>query len=100
MFRSINSFFKMIFSTAEQNSLRPKVNFYNKGFTPSYVLIAKDLESAKPQIFEAAVYYLCTIAALRKAYRTEIVDILRKAASQNKIHAAYIEKAMQEKKLI
>lgn len=100
MFRSVNSFFKMIFSSAEQNSLRPKVNFYNKGYTPSYLFIEKDLESTKPQIFEAAVYYLCTIASLRKACRAEIVDMLHKAASQNKIHAAYIEKVMQEKKLI
>lgn len=100
MFRSVNSFFKMIFSSAGQNSFRPKINFYNKGCTPSYVLIAKELESPKPQIFEASVHYLCTIASLKKKYRADIIDLLNKDASRNKMHTAYIEKVMREKKLI
>ena len=100
MFRSVNSFFKMIFSSSKQIGDGAKISTYKKGFTPSYVLIAKDLENEQPQIFEAAVYYLCTIAALKKAYRADILDILNKAASKNKMHAGYIEKIMREKKLI
>ena len=100
MFRSVNSFFKMIFSSAKQTGDGARVSVYKKGFTPSYVLIAKDLENTEPQIFEEAVYYLCTIASLKKAYRVEISDILNKAAAKNKVYAAYIEKMMHEKKLI
>lgn len=100
MFRSVNSFFKMVFSSAKQTGDGIKTIVYKKGFTPSYVLIAKDLESGEPQIFEAAVYYLCTIAAFKKAYRADILDILKREASQNKAHAGYIEKIMHEKKLV
>ena len=100
MFRTINSFFNMIFKSSEQSV--GKVHRYKKNLTPSYVLIAKDLENKESQIFEAAVYYLCTIASLRKDCQADILHILNKAISENKKYperVAYIEKMMREKKL-
>ena len=76
---------------------------YKKDFTPSYVLIAKDLENKEEQVFEAAVYYLCTIASFKKDYASDIIGILNKTISENKknpARVAYVEKMMYEKKLI
>jgi len=104
MFRSINSFFNMIFKSSEQvkDDAQPR-HRYKKDFTPSYVLIAKDLENKENQVFEAAVYYLCTIASFKKDYASDIIGILNKTISENKKNperVAYVEKIMQEKKLI
>ena len=104
MFRSINSFFNMIFKSAERaETKKTSAHRCNKNLTPSYVLVAKDLESKEHQVFEAAVYYLCTIASFKKDYESDIVDILNKTARANKkqpTRVAYIEKMMCEKKLV
>jgi len=102
MFRSINSFLNMIFKSAEKENLQKKNERGKKTFTPTYLLIQKDLENKQFQIFEAAVYYLCTIAAQKKKYQTDIIEILNKAILKEKPdskRALYIKKMMQEKKL-
>lgn len=105
MFRSVNSFLNMIFKSSQgaKRGFENKQRCYKKDFTPSYVLIAKDLENKENQVFEAAVYYLCTIASFKKDYASDIIGILNKTISENKKNperVAYVEKIMQEKKLI
>lgn len=105
MFRSVNSFLNMIFKSSQgaKSGFEVKTRRYKKDFTPSYVFMLKDLDSKEQQIFEATVYYLCTIAALKKEYQNDIIEVLNKALLKNKKHedrAAYIQKMMEEKKLI
>lgn len=105
MFRSVNSFLNMIFKSSQgaKRGFENKQRRYKKDFTPSYVFLLKDLDNKEQQIFEATVYYLCTIAALKKEYQKDILDILNEAVSANKKHperSLYIQKMLQEKKLI
>ena len=103
MFRSINSFLNMIFKSSGKSNTQTAFRRYEKDFTPTYILIAKDLENKESQIFEAAVYYLCTLAVLKKEYQKDILDILNKAALSNKKYperSIYIQKMLQEKKLV
>ena len=81
MFKTINSFWKMIFNASQSENTIIKANrrVYKKNNTPTYVLIARDLESKHKQVFEAAVYYLGVIASLKKDYKDEIIDILNEA---------------------
>lgn len=105
MFQSVNSFLNMIFKSSQsaKKGFENKTRHYKKDFTPSYVFILKDLDSKEQQVFEAAVYYLCTIAALKKEYQNDITEALNKTILKNKKHearVAYIQKMMEEKKLI
>lgn len=105
MFKTINSFLKMI-SKASKTEISFKKNYrhVHKGDnTPSYLLIAHDLQSPHTQVFEVAVYYLAVIASLKKNYKDEIVNILNDALKANKNRperTAYIENMLKDKKLI
>lgn len=57
---------------------------FEKSCTPPYVAIAAQLGSDKQQIFEAAVFYLCTIAFNEPKYQNAIVHILDSYADEHK----------------
>ena len=77
MFQKISSFWNHLFgqteSTEEGFFCKPLSNKH----TPSYILIAKDLENKSEQIFEAAVYDLCLIAAQKTSYQAAILNLLK-----------------------
>lgn len=45
--------------------------------TPPYFEVAKQLNSNKPEIFRAAVYYLVEIAQNEERYTSSIIDLLQ-----------------------
>ena len=51
-------------------------NASDQALTPPYVLIAAELSHPEQLVFEAAVYYLCTIAFYETRYQKPIIDIL------------------------
>ena len=105
MFKTINSFWKMIFNASKSENEGAKANrrTHKKDYTPSYMLIARDLQSKHFQVFYAAVYYLCVIAVCKKEYKNDIIDILNKALKTyhtNAERVVCITQMMKEKKLI
>ena len=60
----------------------------SKDFTPTYLLVAQDLNSREDQVFEAAVYYLCVIARQKQEYRKEIIALLKEEMKKNKAQSA------------
>ena len=67
-----------------------------KKFSPTYLTIAKGLDSEEKQLFEASVYYLARIAANKAKYRQDIIDILTKKASEKRINPEFREYIMQQ----
>ena len=68
---------------------------HHSSYTPTYLLIARDLESPQDAVFEAAVYYLCVIANYKTNEKEPILKILNSTFHQKKLKAsrrAYIEK--------
>ena len=55
-----------------------------KGYTKTYLVIAAHLGAEKQQIFEAAVYYLCTIAVNKPQYQQPIIEILGTYMNEHK----------------
>ncbi len=67
--------------------------------TPPYVAVAAQLGSNKQKVFEAAVFYLCTIAVNEPKYEKAILHVLDSYASEHeKIpqRAEYIKNMKQK----
>ena len=78
MFKKISSFWEMIFGPSKETDevrLKPREQ-KKKGFTPTYLIIAEDLNNKEQKVFEAAVYDLCVIAKSKQEYQKDILDIL------------------------
>lgn len=92
-----------ILSAKSEKGIFPPVFLKKKtSSTPTYLIIAKDLESPHEQIFEGAVYYLCKIAASKKAYCSDIKQILETYMRKNPektIRSAYIKKMLEKSAL-
>ena len=77
MLNKISSFWKAIVGPSVKKNQGSTANGASAlGCTPTYQLIARDLDAQKRQVFEATVYYLCMIAGLKPDYRAEILEIL------------------------
>lgn len=65
----------------EYQTLREASN--DDACTPTYEIIAQDLNSEHDQIFEAGVWYLCKIASIKTAYSSPITNILKSYIASN-----------------
>ena len=74
MFQKISSLWAKIFSCSGNFDIKPS---QIKGYTPVYLKIAEDLKSKNMQVFEAAVYYLCIMAAQKQTLKNEIIPLLK-----------------------
>ena len=104
MFKKISSLHRIIFNALKKEhvSHAKKSKALQKDYTPTYLIVAKDMQSPHKQVFEAAVYYLCEIATLKKEFKSNIVEILNAFVQNNKHRsekAAYIKQMMAEYKL-
>lgn len=87
----------------QHQSFLEEAKISEKSCTPPYLQIAKQLESNKIQVFEAAVFYLTTIASLETKYKKPIMHILNSYIEENptlKERVAYIEKMAEKYKLL
>ncbi len=87
---------KICFLKEQQSTVQVEQN--QSGYTPTYLLIARDLKSPQDAVFEAAVYYLCAIAAHKTNEKEPILKILKETFYQKHLKAsrrAYIEKLTQ-----
>jgi len=78
MFKKISSFWEMIWGTPNERehfSTQPQAQ-KKRGFTPTYLIIAEDLNNKTQKVFEAAVYYLCVIAKQKTEYQNDILKLL------------------------
>ena len=57
---------------------------FEKSCTPPYVAVAAQLGTDKQQVFEAAVFYLCVIAANEPKYKKAILHVLDSYAEEHK----------------
>lgn len=67
--------------SAYEVSQQPKIEEY----TPTYKLIAKQLQVRDAQIYKAAVYNLIEIARQQVSYRDDIVKILKQQLKENAV---------------
>ena len=65
-----------------------------------YVEIAKQLSSPKPEIFNAALYYLHQIAVNEPKNRAKIVDLLESITKNTKLNDEYKKQIMETVKKI
>ena len=72
---------------------------FEKACTPPYVAVAAQLGTDKQQVFEAAVYYLCTIAVNEPKYEKAIIHELDSYMSEHKKNSVRVDyiKIMKEK---
>lgn len=63
----------------------------DNALTPPYVLIAGELSYPHQPVFEAAAYYLCTIAAFEPKYKSAIVSILKAYLQDHRDQTARIQ---------
>ena len=112
----ITDFFKSLINKQSGEDITPKIaesiqkkeyfsslKSYDKTFTPPYTLISYQLLSEKNEIFEASVYYLCTIAKNMPKYKSEIYSILMSYCEENKNmknRIAYIHSQMETYNLL
>ena len=99
MFQKIGKILHILYSTQKKQPCRSI--FFKKKYanTPTYLIIAKDLENPHEQIFEGAVYYLCKIAKLKKTYYNDIKKILTTYINSNPektIRSAYVKKMLEK----
>ena len=73
-----------IAETIQKEDFFRSLKNYSKTFTPPYLLISYQLLDEKNEIFEASVYYLCTIAKNSPKYKTDIYQILISYCENNK----------------
>lgn len=114
--RKITDFFKSWWSNNPRNDeISPqqaleiqKQSYVNeetppaKSMTPPYLTIAEQLGSEKKQVFEAAVFYLCTIAATEPKYKKPIAYILKSFLQKNHNNAeraGYLSMMIEKYKL-
>lgn len=86
----------------QKQSISEAAQKLEKSCTPPYVLVAKQLGSEKRQVFEAAVFYLCAIAANEAKYKKAISYILNSYCEENrhrKEQTGFIEEMMLRHKL-
>jgi len=100
MFKKITSLWEMIFGpSAEDGSINIKPRAQKKkGFTPTYLIIAEDLNNKEQKVFEASVYNLCVIAKTKPEYQKDIMDILElclKKFQNQPSRVDYIKEALQ-----
>ena len=100
MFKKISSFWSAILGSEAKCECSKNLKC-EKGKTPTYLLIANDLDNPNFQVFEAAVYHLSTIAELKPQYRDNVLKILNEYLKKHALseRTAYIEKIIEEKKL-
>ena len=85
----ISEFFRSLIGKQPSENITPKIataiqkqdyfnsiNQHNQTYTPAYVLIGYQLLNDKKEIFEASVYYLCTIANNIPQSKNDIINIL------------------------
>ena len=97
MFQKMGFFLDHLFKTGDSSCDDFYCTNSKEKQTPTYVFIAKDLENKNEQIFEAAVYYLCTIALHKTNYQTNILSMLNTYAQKASTKANrrdYIQKMM------
>ena len=104
MFKKISSLHRIIFNALKKEHVAytRKSKVLQKDYTPTYLIVAKDMQSPHKQVFEAAVYYLCEIATLKKEFKSNIVEILSTFIQNNKYKSertSYIKQMMSEYKL-
>ena len=90
----LENIFKKIGITKKENCNSSFSN-HHSSYTPTYLLIARDLESPQDAVFEAAVYYLCAIAAHKTNEKEPILKILNSTFHQKHLKTSrreYIEK--------
>ena len=101
MFDKISSFWRAIVGPAKSVELSKDASAQKQN-TPTYLLIAENLDDKNFEVFEAAVYHLCTIADIKTDYRADILRLLEAYAKKHstpKDRLAYIEKMIKEKNL-
>lgn len=88
---------------AIQKQACQKFSIREQSFTPPYLLIAASLNTENLPVFEASVYYLCTIAANKPAHKQSIIEILNSYLEENQENQAkseYIKNEMKNFNLI
>lgn len=99
MFQKINAFWSAIVDPSTKNTTDAPSVCDKGAYTPTYLLMAKDLNSKESQIFEAAVFKLCITAAVKSVYRGAILKILNDYIKNNPTDAnrrEYITQCMSE----
>ena len=75
----------------QKRSCQPVDVVSDNALTPPYVLIAGELSYPQQPVFEAAAYYLCTIAAFEPKYKSAIVSILKAYLQDHRDQTARIQ---------
>lgn len=70
---------------------------FERACTPPYVAVAAQLGNEKQQVFEAATFYLCAIAANEPKYEKAIVSILDSYATEHEKLSARVDYIKQMK---
>ena len=93
----ITDFFRSLIGKPPAENVTPKIanaiqkqDYFNSikdihhSNTPPYVLISYQLLNDKAEIFQAAVYYLCSIAQNSPNLKNEIMNVLQTYCNENK----------------
>ena len=101
MLRKMSSFWDILFGKEKRKKNESGKKYFTakKGVTPTFWLISENLEDDKEQVFEAAVYYLCVIAKMKKEYQQDILNIFDAYLKRNKlqpIREAYVRDMLKK----
>ncbi len=83
MLHIFNSVLKKLLFAGEKNYSQDARGRRKSDCTPTYILIAKDLENPNEQVFEAAVYYLKEITSLKAEQKVLIEKIFEEYSNKD-----------------